>query len=167
MSQIWFCSDLHLGHKNIQKYRKEVESTEDNSRKIYTDLIRTVNKRDTLYVLGDSCFDAACLPLIRNVTAEKKILVMGNHDMLPLSDYLSVFDEVHGLMKRYGMWLSHAPVHPAELRGKMNIHGHVHYASLDDPRYINVCPEALWPKYGRCLVSLQELRADLFDENTK
>jgi calcineurin-like phosphoesterase family protein len=100
------------------------------------------------------------LPLLRNIKAEKKVLVLGNHDILTTQEYLSVFDEVQGLVKKYGMWISHAPVHPNELRGKYNVHGHVHYASIEDDRYFNVCPEVLWPKYGRCLVSLQEMNEE-------
>lgn len=36
-------------------------------------------------------------------------------------------------------WISHCPVHYQELRGRVgNIHGHLHFAELDDPRYFDV-----------------------------
>ena len=52
-----------------------------------------------------------------------------------------------GLYKYKEFWLSHAPIHPCELRGKRNIHGHVHQNHVMDEhhkrdnRYINVCVE--------------------------
>ena len=37
------------------------------------------------------------------------------------------------------MWISHAPIHPKELRDKfLNVHGHLHQHSLNDPHYFNV-----------------------------
>lgn len=31
MANVWFTSDLHFGHKNIQKFRLEVLNEEDNN----------------------------------------------------------------------------------------------------------------------------------------
>ena len=65
-----------------------------------------------------------------------------------------------GLEKYKGAWLSHAPIHPAELRGKINIHGHVHYANvLDetgklDNRYFNVSLE----NTGGCPIALNVIK---------
>lgn len=57
------------------------------------------------------------------------------------------FNKVCGFEKYKKSWLSHAPIHPAELRGKINIHGHVHDATITDEnglpdlRYFNVSLE--------------------------
>ena len=70
-----------------------------------------------------------------------KNLILGNHD-IQLRDWV-YFNKVVGFEKYKGTWLSHAPIHPAELRGKLNIHGHVHYATITTPsgvvdaRYFN------------------------------
>ena len=38
-----------------------------------------------------------------------------------------------------GIWLSHCPIHPLELRGREgNAHGHLHLEKLNDKRYFNV-----------------------------
>jgi calcineurin-like phosphoesterase family protein len=50
-------------------------------------------------------------------------------------------DSVQSLVKYKGFWLTHAPIHPDELRGKMNVHGHVHTKTLADNRYFNVSCE--------------------------
>jgi len=173
MSNVWFCSDLHFGHKNISKFRKEVESEVHNRWRITDDWYNTVTKRDIVFVLGDAAFtmdtvsDFGLLP-------GKKFLIRGNHDTLNTSVYLKYFTEVYGLIKYKEFWLSHAPIHPDELRGRRNLHGHVHYNNVqtemkhfpqlqDDSRYFNCCPENLWPTVGRSLISLDEIRKDYAD----
>lgn len=165
MSNIWFCSDLHLGHKNIGKFRAPiVNSTEENNKRIYSDWNINVRTRDHVYVLGDWCFD---MEMIEDLTAlpGKKFLIRGNHDKFDLGVYTKYFNDVYGLLKYKEFWLSHAPIHPNELRGKFNLHGHVHYASIDDSRYFNCCPENLWPMKDRCLISLDEVRRIYEDRN--
>ena len=165
MSNIWFCSDLHFGHKNIGKFRDPLNqhNEEDNRFRICDDWLKVVKKRDIVYVLGDACFTMDTVFQFDELPGLKH-LVRGNHDLLDTQVYLKYFKSVYGLLKYKEFWLSHAPIHPAELRGKVNLHGHVHYATLDDKRYFNCCPENLWPKYGRALVSLEEIREELKTE---
>lgn len=158
MSNVWFCSDLHLGHKNIGKFRAPlVNSTEENNTRIINDWKTVVTKRDTVYVLGDFCFDKELYDTL-DLPGEAKYLIRGNHDRFQTSAYLKFFNEIEGIIKYKGFWLSHCPIHPDELRGKPNLHGHVHFSTVHDDRYFNCCPENLWHKYGRCLVSLDEVR---------
>jgi calcineurin-like phosphoesterase family protein len=70
-----------------------------------------------------------------------KHLILGNHDEFAIDEYFKVFNKVHGFVKYKGCWLSHAPIHPNSLRGKINIHGHMHSNALDDSRYICVSVE--------------------------
>ena len=60
---------------------------------------------------------------------------------------VDVYDEVHALLKYKEFWLSHAPLHPDELRGKRNIHGHVHTASVPDTKYLNVSVDSTFMNY--------------------
>ena len=160
MSNVWFCSDLHLGHKNIGKFRAPlVNSTEDNNNRIISDWEKHVTRRDDVYVLGDWCFDMSLVERLQQLPARAKYLVRGNHDRFDIGVYTKCFNDVFGLKKYKEFWLSHAPIHSDELRGRVNLHGHVHYTSVNDARYFNCCPENLWPIYGRCLVSLDELRS--------
>lgn len=160
MANVLFCSDLHFGHKNIGKFRNSLISDnteEENRRRICEDWRKRVTKRDIVYVLGDACFSMDTIFEFGELPG-KKILVRGNHDLLDTQVYLKYFDGVYGLLKYKEFWLSHAPIHPNELRGKVNLHGHVHYGTIPDKRYLNCCPENLWPLVGSSLISLDEIR---------
>ena len=160
MATVWFTSDLHFGHKNIQKFRLEVESEEDNRQRIVSDWNRKVTKRDIVYVLGDAAFTSEALECFSNMSGTK-ILIRGNHDNLDTQAYLRYFQHVYGLHKYKEFWLSHPPIHPNELRNKVNLHGHVHYASVEDSRYFNMSVENLWKMNYDSLVSLDEVRKHL------
>ena len=158
MANVWFCSDLHFGHKGIERFRGLNE--EENRNRICDDWDRVVTKRDIVYVLGDVCFTTETLMHIMNRPGEK-YLVRGNHDEFPNMMYSHYFKNIYGILKYKEFWLSHAPIHPNELRGKVNLHGHVHYATIEDSRYFNCCPENLWKIKNRSLISLQEIRDHL------
>lgn len=160
---IWFISDAHLGHRNIHKMGgRPIDGPVDNenwiadcwqslvSRKVAAD------RADVVYCLGDMAFDEASLRIINSLNGIK-VLVKGNHDVdSPFEK--EVYRAILGLHKRYGVWLSHCPIHEQELRGKPNVHGHVHSCTVPDPRYFNLCPESLNAKFGRPMISLDELR---------
>lgn len=145
MSKSYFWSDLHLGHDNIIKFRKQFSTPEEHHETIFDRLATTIGKRDKITLLGDICFTRYWLDKIRSIKCISKVLILGNHDTerdISCLEYCSVFDQVHGLLKTKGFWLSHAPIHPNELRGCRNIHGHVHDNPIDDDRYISVCVES-------------------------
>ena len=139
MSTPRFVADLHLGHRNIYKYRPVFESTLHNDLYFMKLLSKIATKRDSLYFLGDIAFDENYLNFIADLPGTK-ILIPGNHctEYIPMRKLVDVYDDVHSLLKYKEFWLSHAPIHPDELRGKKNVHGHVHAASVEDIRYMNV-----------------------------
>lgn len=151
MSSIFFISDLHLGHKNILNFSgnlRDGSNSWEHDCILITKISSTVTKRDTLFILGDACFDMERMNLLEEIPATK-ILVRGNHDNFQDGVYHKYFKSIEGIVKhkrRY--WLTHCPIHPQELRGKQNIHGHVHFNTVlnnqlkRDERYINVCVEA-------------------------
>lgn len=149
MSEVFHAGDLHFGHKNIAKLRPMVGDipvhNENEHREAVIQLWNaTVTKRDVVWVHGDVLFDASLLHHLGRLNGNKN-LILGNHD-IQLKDW-KYFNKVCGFEKYKRSWLSHAPIHPAELRGKINIHGHVHYATitdetgLPDRRYFNVSLE--------------------------
>lgn len=157
MANVWFTSDLHFGHKNIQKFRLEVTSEEDNRRRIIADWDKLVTKRDDVYVLGDAAFTMDTVDCFSSL-AGRKFLVRGNHDKLDTQVYLKYFKSVEGLYKYKEFWLSHAPIHPNELRGRINLHGHVHYHDVEDSRYFNMSVESLWKRGYPSIISLDQVR---------
>lgn len=166
MSKVWISSDWHIGHKNIHKFRsikngffRDFTCEADHREWLGDCVASTVRKRDVLYLLGDIAFTEEALEFVGKLPG-RKVLVKGNHDVKKSSLYSKVFDQVHGLTKYKGRWLSHAPMHPVELRGKVNFHGHVHFHSLEDRKsYQNVCVEELMKVFGKPLVDIESIKA--------
>ena len=149
MSRPVVSSDLHLGHKNITKYRTMFKTSEEHDDAVIAAHKETLRKNDTWYCFGDCAFTKAALARIKELKCRRKVLFLGNHCLeneVTMEDLLEVFDKVYSLQphKCFGvkMWFSHCPIHPDEMRGKdFNVHGHTHDYSIDDYRYVNVCVE--------------------------
>jgi calcineurin-like phosphoesterase family protein len=165
---VFFIGDPHLGHKNIAKFRPFVESCEMNTDLIVAEWRKQIHKRATVYVMGDIAFDDESLDLVTNLPGTK-ILIKGNHDdYTSTSAQLEVFKEIHGMLKYKGVWLTHCPIHPDELRGKPNVHGHVHMKpimkrtwygkNVCDPRYFNTCVDYRYMTSGKIFTTLDEIK---------
>lgn len=140
MSKVWVCADLHLGHKNITKFRTQFTTAEEHHKTVMENFLTTVGKRDKVFLLGDIVFKEGLeYANILSALSAELVLVKGNHDAM---DFYA--DSVQGLMSYKGAWLSHAPIHEQELdyrKQKFNIHGHLHGSFINDPRYFNVSLE--------------------------
>lgn len=144
-------SDLHLGHKNVLKYAGDLRggtTPEEHDAWIIDQINSRVTKHDLLYLLGDIAFNLEHLKKLKRLKCKQLILAKGNHDANNYRNYMEYFQEMVGICSYRGtFWLTHAPIHPQELRGRYNIHGHVHQNSilgsdgLPDIRYINACVE--------------------------
>lgn len=139
MSRVYFIGDLHFGHTHIHKFRTQFPSEIVHRAYLMERWIDTVGKRDVVYVLGDAAFTQEGLDDV-GLLPGRKILIRGNHDKLPTESYLSVFAEVEGVVNYKGMWLTHIPIHPSELYGRTNIHGHCHRGG---PQDVHVCPSTV------------------------
>lgn len=163
MANVLFLGDFHAGHKAITKYRTGFSSEEEHFQHIKAMYHRRVTKRDKCIFMGDAVFSLERAKEIATWSGTKELIV-GNHDTdsLSMKQLCEYFDDVYSLKKYKEFWLSHAPIHPAELRGKVNIHGHVHNATIDDCRYVNTSLE----NTGFNLISLHEIR-DKINERKK
>ncbi len=134
MSTVYFISDLHFGHRNILNFAgtlREGTNSREHDEALIVKWNSLVNKRDKVFVLGDVIFPPADLSLMDEMNG-RKVLIRGNHDdRFKTERYLEYFEEVYGILNYKGYWLTHAPIHPFELRGKKNIHGHVHHTHID------------------------------------
>ncbi|MCM5703631.1 metallophosphoesterase family protein [Larsenimonas salina] len=147
---VYVISDTHFGHGNILRHRPEFESIEAHDRVITDRILSLCGKFDSLYVLGDVVVYQPGMRYLEEIASRIGFLhiILGNHDnerkgAPALADYLPLCKSI-GAIKHYkNAWLTHAPIHPDELRGNINIHGHVHGRSINDTRYINVSCEAL------------------------
>lgn len=127
---------------------KKMGMTADERKDIIVKNLQVVNKRDKMFVLGDVGNNRKPQHLIHWNDVDGVLnLVQGNHDLCHVSEYLNYFDKVFGVVKYKNFTLSHIPLHPTQLRGRVNIHGHMHNGHVmmehngkyvKDPRYINV-----------------------------
>jgi calcineurin-like phosphoesterase family protein len=94
----------------------------------------TVRAEDTVYVLGD-IGKRGHLRAVRRLQGRKH-LVAGNGDDVAHIAASDVFASIAVARWLPGVLLTHIPVHPSQLRGRtINIHGHLHAATVSDPRY--------------------------------
>lgn len=159
----YVCADLHLGHRNIHNYRAyfdkdTISLPQTGSMKTFADsaehdafvveqwhAMKFKTRRDTIYVLGDIAFTDEAWDLFDSLPG-RKVVILGNHctegagSIQKIASLKSV-NSVHAALNYKGYWLTHIPIHPAELRGKRNIHGHMHDKRIDDPRYMCVSLE--------------------------
>lgn len=167
---IYFLGCPHLGHRNIAKFRPWVKSTEHNTEIFLAQWKKTINKRDIVYFLGDVAFNVESIDLLKPLPG-RKILIKGNHDdIVSTASQMEVFEEIHGLLKYKGYWLSHAPIIPSEIRNrKGNIHAHNHTKSVMtrtwygkkvlDKRYYNTCVDVSYPTTGSIFTTLDQVKA--------
>lgn len=150
MQQVFFISDLHLGHKKILDFspNRKAKTVDEHSEWLVTQWNSKVGKKDLAYVLGDVCFDKKHFKYLNEMHGTKK-LILGNNDKFSIKRYLKYFKSIHGFKKKYNFWLSHCPIHDSERRNRINIHGHTHddiildLKGKPDPNYVNVCVDPL------------------------
>lgn len=153
MSETWFTSDIHFGHRRVLEFEpiaRPFQTLEDMNVSIIHHWNTLVGPGDLVWVLGDFAFNREGLRLAKVLHGRKK-LVLGNHDIFESAAYLEYFDELYGarFLSRE-LALTHVPIHPQELhRASINVHGHLHsklimkspHYNVPDERYFNVCLE--------------------------
>ncbi len=159
MSNLFFISDTHFGHKKMLNFtdaagkliRGQFSSVEEMDQYMIDQWNSAVRKKDLVWHLGDVAWSAESLRKIGSLNGRKK-LILGNHDKGPMTEYLKYFDEIFGAYKQTfqsndhlnvrGL-LTHYPVYETEFKYGVafNIHGHVHTNTIPDQRYYNVSVE--------------------------
>lgn len=178
MGKVWYSSDLHLDHKNIGRFRDYPEHILEQANQLIESGKDTrplgtianeiwikaewhsagITDRDTVHLLGDNSFGRNGLLVLADLPG-RKISYGGNHDDLNITDYLMAFSDYRGCVKKPRVgWLSHFPLHPTELRGHFSIHGHVHYATIPDYRFVNVCCDNLYKETGSAFIEQSDLK---------
>ncbi len=152
----YFVADLHAGDKSIIKYRPQFPTLGYHDEFIM-DLLSKLKPNDELEMVGDCIVGRHMLEEFKKLPCRKRLIV-GNHDFekgIRWNDLLGVVDDIQGgyRWKGHPYWITHIPVHADHLRGRLNIHGHLHEVIIPDKRYINVSLEAS----GMRLVSHEEI----------
>lgn len=142
-------SDHHFGHENIIDYTKRpFDSVEEMNTYMIKQWNKVVAPGDTLYHLGDFSIgvkEDEMKELVNKLNGNI-ILIRGNHDRYGTKKLLGFgFKEVVNKRKELDNFiLSHEPLDPYKLNGKINIHGHIHNNSMkSSDKYFNVSVEQL------------------------
>ena len=137
---IWFTSDMHLGHKNILKFcNRPFDNVEEMNFKLIENWNSKVKENDIVFNLGDVAFGNPsfikdCLSQLKG----KHYLIIGNHDLKNLNNksVLDMFEDVS--FQRYliidgrCVYLNHYPFlcYGGVYRNPENtvyqLYGHVH-----------------------------------------
>src|SRR6266566_9935872 len=148
MSEVFFISDTHFGHRGIITFSgtkpfRPFATIEEHDAELVRRWKSIVGNKDIVWHLGDFCSGKRNLSIAGELIGSKK-LVMGNHDMSATADYLQYFTRVQCAVEFEGAILTHVPVHPSPFsRYLMNVHGHLHADALDNSRYFNVFCERI------------------------
>ena len=172
--EIWFCSDLHLGHSNMYKFTnydgtkcRPWDNYEEAEEYMLQEFNKVLKPNDTLYILGDvaSKTDRASY-FFNSLVPCRRILLMGNHDNKIGFKFLSkYFNEIRGAYNLENYIMTHIPVSSGSKgRFKRNLHGHTHSnlitidnnGKIPDPWYRNVCVE----RTGFKLINFSEIKTE-------
>lgn len=141
-------SDLHLNHEAIIQYEKRpFANVQEMNREILKNWREIVSSQDTIWLLGDVAFKTSKDDLKKIITnlPGRKNLILGNHDRgkSPLWWRDVGFDEVsrYPIIYRDFFILSHEPLYVGAEMPYVNIHGHTHGESSDNPQKVNVSVE--------------------------
>lgn len=146
MKDYFVIGDTHFGHERILEYERDTRpfaTIEGHDEALIGNWNRVVGKDDVVIHLGDVLFRGKTFDLLPRLNGHKR-LVLGNHDRFPIRRYLQHFTRIYGVYEFEDCVLTHMPIAPAQFyRYRLNVHGHVHSKSLDDPRYVNASAEVL------------------------
>lgn len=154
MKNIFFSSDLHLGHQNSwEKFKNEdgsplrpFTSTEDMNEEIIERHNAVVSPQDTWYCLGDVAINKKFLHLVKRMNGHKR-LVRGNHDIFDDRFYNEIgFEKIYGVRVFTDHFIcSHIPLREEQIteRFRANLHGHLHGNFINSPIYLSVCVERI------------------------
>jgi calcineurin-like phosphoesterase family protein len=137
-NKIYVIADLHLDHINIAKLRG-FETAEEHDEYLIKQWNSVINKRDTVWVLGDIGLTKKGYHKLDRLKGIKNI-VLGNHDKPEFVPELQKYvNKICGSVQLKKCILTHIPIYPTEFyRWEKNIHGHIHSDKIQDDRYVCV-----------------------------
>lgn len=144
MCRVFLTSDIHWDHEAMVIKHRKFQSLEDQRDLIIKNWNKTVHKRDLTIIAGDLTMEKANYDWL-DLLNGRKIAVLGNHDLRQhVRALMNHVDSVCGAYDYKGYIITHIPIHKRELVGRFcgNIHGHVHFDSIEDWMYYNVSIDA-------------------------
>lgn len=146
MAQIWLISDWHWQHENIytftytddagvkRRVREPFLNAQEGDEYIIQEWRKLVKPQDHVWGLGDWTIHrgkhhaSEFVALMRSLPGHKRT-ILGNHDWYDMKTYVEAgFQKIRASNVFDGILLTHYPVHPSSLSGRIhnNVHGHRH-----------------------------------------
>ena len=137
---IYYISDTHFGHKGVINFDKRPFSDINEMETILiANWNNKVTNQDTIYILGDFCFEKESEWLrLLNQLKGKKVLIKGNHDLKNMSSSLKNkfqdikdYKEINDILNNENVKviLSHYPIpfYKKDYSNKVyHLYGHLH-----------------------------------------
>lgn len=148
MSNVFFTSDWHVGHRNILQYsNRPFPSVEDMNEALVENHNRVVKSGDRVYHLGDFCLGSEELAVstVKRLNGQK-FLVFGNHDKHLrkserfLSQWIWARDLTQVEVGDQKIILCHFAMRSwnQSHRGSWQLYGHSHGSLPDDPHALSL-----------------------------
>ena len=152
MSNVFAISDHHFGHFSILSFMNKdggklrpFETLEEMHEVMVDRHNSVVRDCDKVYFGGDIAMKLSGLEVLKRLKGKKR-LILGNHDVGDMKEYLPYFEAVYSSRLLDRMLFTHIPVHEGSIgKSKANIFGHTHdhKQGLLGPKYFCMCAEAL------------------------
>ncbi len=155
MPNLFLISDHHFDHANILNFKKQdgtplrpgFADVNHMNEVMISRWNEVVKPEDKVYHLGDVAMKDKGISYVGRLNG-KKTLILGNHDYPNMRLYAPYFKHIYSSRRLDTVLLTHIPVHPLSLGGKLigNIHGHVHDnvpAGHFGKQYLNVSVEVV------------------------
>lgn len=122
---------LHLQHQWMAKHRGFKDS-EEHDEYLIKQWNKTIHNKDLTYILGDITMESSKHYYMLDRLKGRKIVSLGNHDLIKdTRELLKYVETVGGMIDYKGCCLTHAPIHPSEIHFyRANIHAHIHENEL-------------------------------------
>lgn len=132
VSEIYFTSDTHFGHRNILSYcpGRPWKTLDEMNEGLLANINEVVREQDHLYHLGDFCFSKNPSYYRNKIRCKNIYLIKGNHDSRTALNGLFAWIKDTYELRANGakFWLSHYAHRrwPSSHHGAYHLYGHSH-----------------------------------------
>jgi calcineurin-like phosphoesterase family protein len=184
VNQVYFSSDLHIGHEAVIKFGRKFENLSMMNHHIIDEINKKVMKNDLLVLLGDTIMGEKDYKLfLDNLICNNIIIIFGNHcnrgkliktynesdKLIYIGDYLELSIE------KQIICCSHFPMFNWNYQddGSFHLHGHLHadenkiVEEIHKFRSMDVGIDSYYKMYGEySLFSLNDIKNNLINKKT-
>lgn len=140
VGNVWFSSDLHLGHQAVINFGRKFEDLETMNLNIINEINKKVGEKDLLVLLGDSMMgEKNYFSLLESLNCKRVIMLYGNH--CNVGKLSTVYSEkllytgyyLELVVDKQVFCCSHYPMFNWNLQdeGSISLHGHLHSDESD------------------------------------